>query len=117
PSPYERITREDGEGKDNARFGANANYLSDNEHRKANRARNELSQYFKTLETKLEGYDEMLLFGPTHAKAELHNRMLTNKQFYETKVIVQDSDKMTDNQLLAYVNDFFQWTEKSDRQK
>jgi molybdopterin converting factor small subunit len=106
-SPYERIKRDEGEGSDNARFGANPQFSSNNENRKNNTAQNELNEYFKTLESKLDDYDEILLFGPTTAKEQLYNRLSENKSFSAKTIIVQSSDKMTDNQLLAFVRDFY----------
>lgn len=106
-SPYERIKREEGQGSDQTRFTANPYHISNNENRKHHTAQNELNEYYKILEMKLTDYEEILLFGPTNAKEQLYNRLRDNKAFARKTITVQSSDKMTENQLLAYVREFF----------
>ena len=106
-SPYESIIREEGEGNDTTRFSSNTERGSNNEKRKHNIVRNELDEYFKILEGKLESYQEILLFGPGTAKEELFNRLSENKIFKGKDIEVKSSDKLTENQMLSYVLDFF----------
>ncbi|SNS18809.1 hypothetical protein SAMN06295967_10512 [Belliella buryatensis] len=106
-SPHERIKREEGEVSDTARFSPNPSVLSNNEYRKNNIAQNELNEYYKMLEDKIAKYDDILLFGPGTAKDQFKNRLAENKSFSKKWVSVQNSDKMTDNQLLAFVRDFY----------
>jgi len=106
-SPYESIIREEGEGNDKTRFSSNTERGSNNEKRKHNIIQNELDEYFKILEGKLESYQEILLFGPGTAKEELFNRLSENKLFKGKNIEVKSSDKLTENQMLSYVLDFF----------
>jgi len=96
-----------GEGSTNMRLSSNPQHASNNEHHTHNIEHKELSAYFKTLESKLAGYDEILLFGPTTAKEQLNNFLAENKSFAEKTISVQSSDKLSDNQMLAFVRDFF----------
>lgn len=107
-SPHQRIKREKGEARDDTRFTSNPLHVSNNENRKHNVLQNELKQYYKILEPKTVIYDEILLFGPTLAKEEFYNIISELKAFKNKSIIVQSSDKMTENQKLAYVRDFFQ---------
>ncbi|MCH7412572.1 hypothetical protein MM213_03670 [Belliella sp. R4-6] len=106
-SPHERIKREEGEVSDTARFSPNPSVLSNNEYRKNNIAQNELNEYYKMLEDKIGKFEDVLLFGPGTAKDQFKNRIAENKAFKEKWISVQNSDKMTDNQLLAFVRDFY----------
>ncbi|HZJ36703.1 MAG TPA: hypothetical protein VFD29_08765 [Gillisia sp.] len=106
-SPYESIMREEGEGNDKTRFSPNTERGSNNEKRKHNIVQNELDEYFKILEGKLESYQEILLFGPGTAKEELFNRLSENKVFKGKDIAVKSSDKLTQNQMLSNVLDFF----------
>jgi hypothetical protein len=106
-SPYESIVRVEGEGNDKTRFSPNTERGSNNEKRKHNIVQNELDEYFKILEGKLESYQEILLFGPGTAKEELFNRLSENKVFKAKDIAVKSSDKLTENQMLSYVLDFF----------
>ena|SRR5690606_17390565 len=106
-SPFERFKREDGEVSDKTRFSPNPEHASNNEFRKHNIAQNELNEYFKILEDKLTDYDEILLFGPTTAKEQLMNRLSESKSFKSKTISIQSSDKMSENQLLAFVREFF----------
>lgn len=107
-SPYERIKREEGEGSDKAKFGASPQFASNNENKKNNIAQNELKEYFSILEQKLLKHDEILLFGPTTAKEKLHNLLAENKQFLTKSIVVKASDKISDNQKMAFVKAYFQ---------
>ena len=106
-SPYESIIRVGGEGNDKTRFSSNTERGSNNEKRKHNIVQNELDEYFSILEGKLEIYQEILLFGPGTAKEELFNRLSENKMFKGKDIAVKSSDKLTENQMLSYVLDFF----------
>jgi len=106
-SPYESIVRVEGEGNDKTRFSPNTERGSNNEKRKHNIVQNELDEYFKILEGKLESYQEILLFGPGTAKEELFNRLSEKKLFKGKDIAVKSSDKLTENQMLSYVLDFF----------
>lgn len=67
-------------------------------------------EYFKKLGEVIASYDEVLLFGPTNAKAELFNIIKLDHRFANIKIEVKESDKLTPNQQLAFVRDYFQKT-------
>jgi len=106
-SSYESIIREEGEGSDKTRFSSNTEQGSNNEKRKHNIVQNELDEYFNILEGNLESSQEILLFGPGTAKEELFNRLSENKLFKGKDIEVKSSDKLTENQMLSRVLDFF----------
>ena len=72
-----------------------------------NKEQNELSDYFKRISEVIKDYDEVLLFGPTHAKDELNNLLKEDHHFDEVKIEIKPADKMTENQQEAFVRDHF----------
>lgn len=106
-SPYETMKRYEGESDDKTRFSPNPEHASNNEHKKNNIAQNELNEYFKMMESKLYGFDDILIFGPGTVKDQMRNRLRENKAFSGKWLSVASSDKLTENQLLAYVRDFY----------
>lgn len=63
--------------------------------------------YYKRLSAEIIKYDEVLLFGPTNAKLELFNILNEDQHFKNIKIVVQPSDKLTDNQQVAFVRNYF----------
>lgn len=80
---------------------------SNNEYRTNNTRQEQVKKYFSILENKLGGYDEILLFGPGIFKNRFFKEISSNKGFSNVKVHAMDADKMTSNQLLAFVRNHF----------
>ncbi|MPM02256.1 hypothetical protein SDC9_48501 [bioreactor metagenome] len=72
-----------------------------------NKEQDQLSGFFQRLTDIIEEFDEVVLFGPTDAKTELFNRIKKNDRAGKTKIDVKQSDRMTENQMKAFVNSFF----------
>lgn len=107
-SPSVSQLREKGEADGKTRFSANPQQSSPNEYSKQNIEQEELKQYFKMLEKNLGGYRDILLFGPGTARDRFFKR-ISEKHFLEGKRIsVQISDKLTENQMVAFVEDYFE---------
>ena len=64
--------------------------------------------YYKQLGELIKGYDDVLLFGPTDAKLELHNLLRKDSHYAQIKMETQTTDKMSPNQLHAFVTQYFQ---------
>ena len=64
-------------------------------------------QYYKQIAVEIEKYNSVLLFGPTDAKQELHNYLLKQENFKKIKMHVLAADKMTDNEKIAFVKNFY----------
>lgn len=65
------------------------------------------NEYYKKLGDIIANNDEVLLFGPTNAKTELFNILRKDNRFNNIKIEVKQTDKMTPNQKLAFVRDYF----------
>jgi hypothetical protein len=72
-----------------------------------NKEQNQLSSFFKKISEVILGYDEVLLFGPTDAKTELFNDLKDDRHFENIKIEVKTADKMTENQMHAFVKEYF----------
>lgn len=71
------------------------------------KVKDHLSEFYQKLSAVIKNFDEVLLYGPTHAKTELFNQLKENIQFDRIKIDVQPAEIMTDNQQEAYVKNFF----------
>ena len=64
--------------------------------------------YYKKIGEEILKYDNVLLFGPTNAKAELHNYLDKDLHFKDIKLDLESADKMTDNEKAAFVRGHFE---------
>lgn len=64
-------------------------------------------KYYDSLGDEILNFDQTLLFGNTNAKTELFNFLSDNERFSKIKLKIMNSDKLTDNQQLAFVNNFY----------
>lgn len=64
-------------------------------------------EYYKEIGEVILNYEEVVLFGPTNAKVELLNILKEDHHFDDIKIEVLTADKMTDNQQVAFVKDYF----------
>lgn len=78
------------------------------ESQKQNSEHNQLSDFYKRLTEILKGYSEVLLFGPTNAKTELHNLLKTDRHFDNVTIDVETTDNLTENQMREFVKEHFE---------
>ena len=81
--------------------------IGKNENLMHHKEQHQQSEYYKKLGEAIKNYEEVLLFGPTSAKAELFNVLRENHHFEKIKIEVKQADKMTENQEHAFVKDHF----------
>jgi len=63
--------------------------------------------FYKKIAHAILNYNNVLLFGPTNAKSELHNYLNTDSHFKDIKIDVESVDKMTKNEKDAFVRGHF----------
>jgi stalled ribosome rescue protein Dom34 len=63
--------------------------------------------FYKEIADKILNYDHILLFGPTNAKAELHNFLKEDLHFEDVKIDIESSDKMLEKERKAFAVKFF----------
>ena len=72
-----------------------------------NKEQHEQKAFYKHLEKIISGYTEVILFGPTDAKAELYNLLKADHRYANIKIEVVETDKMTENQQHTFVRKHF----------
>ena len=83
------------------------NSLGRSENQMHNREQHLHLEYYKKLGEIIRNYTDVILFGPTDAKTELHNLLKENHLFSQVNIEVKNTDKMTENQQHAFVRDYF----------
>lgn len=68
----------------------------------------QLADYFKRLSDVIKIYSEVILFGPTNAKTELYNFLKKDRHFNDIKIVVETTDNLTENQMHAFVKEYFE---------
>ena len=81
--------------------------LQRSENEMHNKEQQKQGTFYKNLSQIIKDFDEVLLFGPTEAKSELHNLLKANHQFNKITIEVKNTDKMTDNEQHKFVSDYF----------
>jgi stalled ribosome rescue protein Dom34 len=66
-----------------------------------------LEAFYNQIAEKISHYNHVLLFGPTDAKSELYNKLKKDPHFNAIHIVLESSDKMTENEKNAYVKNYF----------
>ena len=74
---------------------------------KQNTEQDQLSEFFKRISVVIHDYSEVLIFGPTNAKTELHNLLKEDTQFNDINIDIETTDYLTENQMHAFVKEYF----------
>jgi uncharacterized protein len=72
-----------------------------------NKENHQQSEYYKKLAEEIKKYQEVLLFGPTNAKQELHNLLKADHAFANIKIDVAQTDKMNEHEQQTFVREHF----------
>lgn len=88
--------------------------LGKSEHIMHNQEQGMHKEYYKKLGEAILQYDNVLIFGPTNAKAELANLLKADHRFSNIQIEVKPADQMTEPQKQAFVRDFFS-NDKQDK--
>jgi stalled ribosome rescue protein Dom34 len=68
---------------------------------------NHLNEYYDDVIASIRNANSILVFGPGEAKVELKKR-LEKEKIKNLSVVIETVDKMTDNQIVAKVRQYFQ---------
>lgn len=103
-SDIEKKVRVPGEGKWFTRMGNQ--FFNFDRKKEAHRVR-DTQAFFKDIQQELAGVEELVLFGPAAKKSELEKYLQEQGPSGCTIQAVQPADSMTDNQVAAWVRQFF----------
>lgn len=93
-----------GEGK---RFGRFGNQFLSMESKKRNMIENQSDEFLKTIINEVKYVDKLVLFGPAEMKTRLEKAILKNGQVSQKLIAVEPADNMTENQLVAWVKEYY----------
>ncbi len=104
-SEIESRTRFPGEGKNYSRLGA----MQINPSKKlTNRKKHQLHHYFEEIINNIEDASDLFIFGPSKTKNLLEKELKKHHQFQDKSIETENSDKLTQKQLIAKVKDHFE---------
>ena len=89
-------------------LGGKLNQKGDTELHHNDRFRLQLNKYYQQVIATLKTADSILIMGPGQAKIELEKVIKRDKSIQKRILKVETADKMTKNQMLAYVRKFYQ---------
>lgn len=72
-----------------------------------NKEQHEQAEFYKEIIEEIRNYKEVLLFGPTTAKNELHNILKADHRFADIKIEVLSAEKMNKNEQHTFIKDYF----------
>lgn len=104
-SDVESRIRIDGEGKKFGRFG---DQYTNDEKGKQNRNEQLLQRYLSSVVKELAKADEFIVFGPAQTKHKLEKLILENPDVQKKLQKTLISEKLTHNQKVAFVRDYFE---------
>jgi len=103
-SGIETRERFSGESKKYGRFGGQ--YITFEKNRE-NKITNLTNQFIKNIIKEIENCESVVLFGPSTMKTMLQKEILSNLQLTHKLVGVKNSDALTENQMVAWVKNYY----------
>ena len=89
-------------------LGGKLNQKGDVELHHNDRFRLQLNKYYQQVISALKDADSIFIMGPGQAKIELEKAIKKHKSMQSRILKVETADKMTKNQMIAYVRKFYQ---------
>jgi stalled ribosome rescue protein Dom34 len=72
------------------------------------REKHQLAEFFKEIAIKIADSDAIVILGPAQTGGKLYKELLEKySQFNEETISVEKTDNMTDNQIMAWVRDYY----------
>jgi len=103
-SEIETKERIPGESKEYTRFG---NQYFNPEEKKEHKREHEIREYFRAIVKEIKSSEEIVIFGPAKMKKELEKFILDDKSLKCDLKPIESADKMTENQMVAWVRNYF----------
>ena len=88
-------------------LGGRMNHKADTEYRKSDRFKQQLKKYYQQVISALKDANSIFIMGPGEAKIEFEKAIRKYKSLQNRVLKVETTDKMTKNQMIAYVRNFY----------
>jgi len=88
-------------------LGGKLNQKADTELRHNDRFRLQLNKYYQQVISALKDANSIFIMGPGEAKIEFEKAIRKHKSIYKRLLKVETAGKMTKNQMVAYVRNFY----------
>ncbi len=88
-------------------LGGKLNQKADTEFRRSDRFRLQLKKYYQQVISAIKDANSIFIMGPGEAKIEFEKAIRKTKAMQNRVLKVEASDKMTKNQMIAYVRKFY----------
>ena len=88
-------------------LGGKLNQKADVEARRSDRFRLQIKKYYQQVMTALKDASSIFIMGPGEAKIEFQKAIQKSKDLQKRLLKVETTDKMTKNQMIAYVREFY----------
>lgn len=73
------------------------------------REKHQYRLYFEAIVKSLPEFDHLVIFGPAQTGQKFYDELISNHKHLDKESIeVKTADSMTDNQIIAWVRDFYQ---------
>jgi len=95
------------ESRRNAGIEQDERFITTNQKSLDRRREHELKDFVHEIIQRIKNTDSFLIFGPGKAKLTLQDELEKNADLAKRLVSVETSDSMTENQMKAYVKEFF----------
>ena len=88
-------------------LGGKLNQKADIEARRSDRFKLQINKYYQQVMTALRDASSIFVMGPGEAKVEFQKAIRKSKDLQKRLLKVETTDKMTKNQMIAYVRKFY----------
>ena len=89
-------------------LGGKQNQKADIEARRSDRFRLQINKYYQQVMTAIKDASSIFVMGPGEAKVEFQKAIKKSKDLHKRLLKVETTDKMTKNQMVAYVRKFYE---------
>lgn len=89
-------------------LGGKLNQKADMEARRSDRFRLQINKYYQQVLTAIKDATSIFIMGPGEAKIEFQKAIRKSKELQKRLLKVETTDKMTKNQMVAYVRKFYE---------
>lgn len=89
-------------------LGGKLNQKADVEARRSDRFRLQINKYYQQVMKAIKDASSIFVMGPGEAKLEFQKAIKKSKDLHKRLLKVETTDKMTKNQMIAYVRKFYE---------